>query len=494
MHARQASPKLSPQETSSVWNDRFKTFTVLAAGCLLLAAVLCFRPGYLADTSFLGALLVMEVLLAAICRYKRFFFFFALCTFLWAGVDLPFHGAWLQGRWIVLAVGAVAGLAVYMKEQNHRFTSFHLLALFCVLSAVVSGLISAYPEEAILKAVSLSMLFLYASAGVRVAISLPRPERFFHSLLVGCEALTYITAFCYFVLRHELFGSPNSLGAVMGVAVTPVLLWGFISSQEVAQRRRRAFELALAIMLLMCSFSRAGIAAAAVSCFSLCIATRHYRLLIKGISAALVLGALTIMFLPQPQEAPHWDGSQSIVNLLLYKGKPQQGVIGSRRGPWQETWAVIKDRPWFGSGFGTSFTGEDLTRWEYGHGHIDTRAVREHGSSYLAIAEWVGLLGVLPFYSLIILTAVNVGRVFTWLRRTGELFSPAVPVAAVVLAGLVDCFFEDWMFAVGYYLSLFFWGMAFILVDLAPGPAVSCLPDYVISAPDPYVPAMATGK
>jgi O-antigen ligase len=158
--------------------------------------------------------------------------------------------------------------------------------------------------------------------------------------------------------------------------------------------------------------------------------------------------------------------------MFLYKGHAEGGVLASRRGVWEKTWEVIKENPWFGSGFGTSVTADDMTKLAFAKTHIDSWVIREHGNSYLGITEWVGLLGVVPFYSLILLTARNAGRVFSWMRRTGDGCSPAIPGAAVVTAGLVHAAFEDWMFAVGYYLCVFFWAMAFILVDLLPRPPV----------------------
>jgi O-antigen ligase len=174
------------------------------------------------------------------------------------------------------------------------------------------------------------------------------------------------------------------------------------------------------------------------------------------------------MFVPRQSEAPQWDGSQSVFDMFVFKGKPQQGAFGSRRGPWQQTWDVIKEHPWFGSGFGTSQTGDDLTnlQMKYTGTHVDTRVVREHGNSYLAIAEWVGLLGVIPFYSLVGLSLRNVYKVFARMRTTSSAFIPALPAAAVVLAGLVEAGFEDGLFAVGYYLCVLVWALAFILVDL----------------------------
>jgi hypothetical protein len=61
---------------------------------------------------------------------------------------------------------------------------------------------------------------------------------------------------------------------------------------------------------------------------------------------------------------------------------------------------------------------------------------------------------------------VNVGRVLVRTTRTGDVFSPALPLAAVLAAGLVHAAFEDWLFAVGYYLCIFFWSLAFIMVDV----------------------------
>jgi hypothetical protein len=40
----------------------------------------------------------------------------------------------------------------------------------------------------------------------------------------------------------------------------------------------------------------------------------------------------------------------------------------------------------------------------------------------------------------------------------------------VCLAGMVGAVFEDWLFAVGYYLSVFVWSLAFCLVDVTRNP------------------------
>jgi O-antigen ligase len=460
-----------------------KALLILSAAALFVAGMLFLRPDYLASTSGLSVLIGAEILLAAIANYRKTFFPVILVCFLVAGADLPFRFAFLQGRWVVLAVGAVVGLAIYIKAETHTFGIFHLVAFFCVLSAFVSALVSAFPEESLLKALSLFLLFLYGAGGARSAVLL-RPERFFAALVSGIEVLLWASVVFYLFLRVEIFGNPNSLGAIMGVAIVPVLLWGFLTAQSRGRKLRLQVELVLAMLLLLSSFARAAIGAAAISCLLICFSARQYRLLLKGVALTCLLAVCVILFVPQHTDGPSWDGSSSMSSVFLYKGKRERGFFGSRKGVWQQTWDAIRDKPWFGSGFGTSAITQDMTKLEYAEHHIDTWVAREHGNSYLAIAEWTGLLGVLPFYALVLLACRNLRSVFAWVRRTQDIFSPALPAAAIVSAGLFDAMFEDWLFAVGYYLCVFFWAMAFILVDVRPRAAVVYSPELVMPLPD----------
>ena len=120
--------------------------------------------------------------------------------------------------------------------------------------------------------------------------------------------------------------------------------------------------------------------------------------------------------------------------------------------------------------------------------------VREHGNSYLAIAEWSGLIGVLPFYLLIGTTASNVKKALVRLRRNGNILSPAVPAAAILIAGLIDAGFEDWLFAVGYYLTIFVWAMAFILSDLLHSAAVTHCDENAFLISEPQFATLATAQ
>ncbi len=163
------------------------------------------------------------------------------------------------------------------------------------------------------------------------------------------------------------------------------------------------------------------------------------------------------------------DLFSSFTGRVIYKEQgTHHGLFGSRMSPWFDTISVVKRHPWFGSGFGTSELGELRPEVDSSSVYTTEGTNREHGNSYLALTEYMGLLGVAPFVLLLLLLVRVVIRTFRWMRRTGNAYHYCIPFTLIVIAGLVHACFEDWLFAVGSYLSLFFWVSAFILGDLAP--------------------------
>src|SRR3989454_674620 len=350
-HGPRASPGRFCRGEVHAMNDRYSRIllpTALLACCLLAVYVAIFRPSYISSTRYLGGLIFLQVVLAALWDYRQRFLPLLLVVFLWAGLDVPLEGVWTSGRWFVLVVGAVAGFIIYAKDRHQHFGTFHLVAFFCVLAALISAMVSPYPSLAVLKALSLLLLFLYGAAGARLAI-VGREAKFLSGLLLGCEILVYCAATAYFAVGLRPFGNPNSLGAVMGVAVVPLLVWGALVSEDKTERRRRILAFVLSLLLLFFSFARAGIVAGAVSCVLLCVALRRYRLLIKGVSVALFSAALIATVAP-----PQSGQSDSFASVFLYKGQREAGLIGLRPSPWQETRAGVRGAPSVRRGVGTS--------------------------------------------------------------------------------------------------------------------------------------------
>jgi len=417
---------------------------------------------YFGNVSFLGGILLLEVIIASLWKYDQRFFVLLMITFVWAGIHVPLQGAGTVGRWVVLSAGAVVGYIIWAKNPRRPFGSLHLIAFFCICAAFVSATVSPWIQMASFKALSLFLLFLYCASGARLAV-LGREKRFFHGLLWGSEIAVYITAICYFVLGQSIWGNPNSLGAAMSIGVFPILLWGWLTSDGPTVRFRRLAALLLCTYLVHFSMARAGMVAVALVTLVFCFCLHQYKLLVKVVALVLFLVALTGMWNPEALNKSLGD----LKDAVLYKGHKEEGVMGSRRTPWEKSIATIKEHPWFGTGYGTSPTGED-PGFGFGKFASSAETAREHGSSYITIAEWVGLLGVLPFVALLAVTVSKVWKVCTWMKRTADPRHYSIPLAMVVLSGLVHANFEDWLFAAGSYLCVYFWFFAFLLADLVP--------------------------
>lgn len=430
---------------------------------LVLAFIILARaaPGYFNNQQYLTGFVFLQILLVCLWHYERLFFPFLMIAFFWAGMDVPLSETWTMGRWVVLGAGALVGFVRAMRMGVQRYSPFHLAALFCVASALVSSMVSVSPQFSMMKTVSLFLLFLYGASGARLVLQ--DPDRFLRGLLLACEICTYVSAFGYIVLGLEFWGNANSLGAVEGVVAAPLLLWGALVATTKNLQVRRAVGCLTALYLVYFSVTRAAMLATAISMLALLIGLRRNKLIVQGLVGAACVIAITAIVAPR-----HFDDMKtSFVDGVIYKGHQAEGLLGSRIPPWQEAVRVIQENPYFGSGFGTSMSGDK----PFGEGAKFSSTMqtnREHGSSYLAITEWVGILGILPFAMLFFLIVQAIGRVFFFLRRTGQASHYAVPLMMVVMAGLVHAVFEDWLFAVGYYLTVLFWALAFLFMDVMP--------------------------
>lgn len=459
---------------------------VLIGGAILAAFFLVFiaytQPGYFNNVTYLAGFLFLELTLAAICMYRRVFFPLILLAFLFAGSNVGLASVWTRGRWLLLALGAVVGCMIILKTRCCRFGVFHAFAMFAVLAALVSATVSRYPSFALLKVLSLLLLFVYCGTGARLAV-LGREDHFFTGLLTGCEVLIGTIAALQF-FGAEPMGNPNSLGAVMGVVGAPILLWGMLLEGDRGVRLRRLALFAVCMYLVVQSQARAAMIAAFVSCGIMCLVLRKHKLLAQSCGFALILIATAAIVRPEIFS----NTVASLTSSILYKGHdPGVGVFSSRESPWQTAIDSIRDHFWFGTGFGTADKGPGQGDTEQLGNFASNSAFKtENGSSYLSIAAWVGVAGVLPFFLLVLMVASNVIRTLVWMFKTGNSSHPAIPLAIVMVAGLLHAAFEDWLFAPGYYLCVFFWSAAFVLVDTAPsfsGPSLAWTPEQCSGGP-----------
>ena len=445
------------------FQPRFLLIPLAVAGFCFLFFQLERRPGAFANSNYLSVILVLEIVIACLWRFETVFFPVTMACFFLPATGLPFGTDAFTLRWVFLAVGALAGFSIWMRTNRVRhFALFHLVALFCVTSAIASASASAAPKIGSLKAASLFLLFLYAATGGRVAFA-GREKLFVQRMVRACEILVFFVSACY-LAGFNMFGNPNNLGAFIGVVATPIMLWAVLIAGDRGERQRRCLALVLCGVLLYVSVCRAAIIADTVLAVGITIALRRPRIFVRAVFAgALLFG---IMAVCNPSHMGEFI--DSMTGRFIFKMSGQtSGVFGSRRGPWDDTIAAVKQHPWFGTGFGTSDLGSERPEIQGSAIYTQEGTNREHGSSYLAMVEYMGMLGILPFIFIIILLLRAAARVFRWMRRTGSPYHYSVPFAMITLAGLIHAGFEDWLFASGSYLCVFFWVSAFLLIDLA---------------------------
>jgi O-antigen ligase len=437
-----------------------KIVPLVAAASILLLFYLSVKRPYLFGEFNLIALMAIVVAGLIASQYETHFWTLMIGVFFWAGSAFPLAGAMSVFRWVVLGSGAFLALGYYVRKKNRiPFNHLHLLGLFAVIAAFSSAIVSVNPLLTLLKSLSLAALFLYGSMGARIFWS-RNPEAFVRKLALMAEGLVYFTAICY-LASFEVWGNPNSLGLIMGCICWPVLLWRFITPALRRKSPRHLIALFVCGALLVLSISRASLIAAAATSMFLLVGARRYRLLMIGASLFVVI--LLNMYLVTPERF------QNASEALLYKTGERGDVLNSRQKSWERSMATFREHPWLGLGFGAADNSTDA-RFSYAtQGYL----TRERGSSYLTILETTGAVGTVFFALLILALIREIWRVFSWLRRTGKVNQPAVIAAAIIVAGLVNAFFEDWMFAVGYYMSVVFWLFAFSLRDWMACPAWS---------------------
>jgi len=429
-----------------------RIFPLIAAGSILFLLLMSVKRPYLFGESNVLALFVLVVAGLVASQYATHFWTIMIGVFFWAGSAFPLAGGMNLFRWVVLGLGAFLAIAYYARMSNRiPFNYLHLLGLFTVIAAFASALVSVNPAMTVLKSLSLAALFVYASIGARVLWS-RNPEPFVRKLVLMAEGLVYFSAVCA-LASFDVWGNPNSLGLIMGCLCWPVLLWRWILPANRQSSLRRFIPLFLSGALLVLSLSRASIIAALLTSIFLLVGARRYRTLLIGLS--LFAAILLNLFLVTPERF------QSASDTLIYKKGEHGNFMDSRLKPWQRSLATFREHPWLGLGFGAADNSTDQ-RFAY---ITRGQQTRERGSSYLTILETTGVVGALPFTLLLLALTGEIWQVFSWLRRRGKVNQPAVLAAAILLGGLVNAAFEDWLLAVGYYMSVIFWVLALSLRD-----------------------------
>ena len=108
-------------------DSAYRIVAPVGLACFLFIAWFAFlHPQYISSYTDLGALIFAEILVAALWHYEQRFFPLLMVVFMWAGTAVPLKGSAAYGRWLVLAVAAIAGCVIYLRTQGRLFRDFPL--------------------------------------------------------------------------------------------------------------------------------------------------------------------------------------------------------------------------------------------------------------------------------------------------------------------------------------------------------------------------------
>jgi O-antigen ligase len=247
-------------------------------------------------------------------------------------------------------------------------------------------------------------------------------------------------------LYQGLTDNPNMLGSLIVMAL-PVLLWAAYNHRTKPQIRWLWFALlALAVILLARTYSRAAILSAGMLGIGFCLSLR-----LSKTGFVLVLIAAALLFVGAVSSAVL---DTTYKDYILKGGSQEQGIFFSRGEVWRISYENAQQGGWFGAGYGVTVGETDFQGGATAVGYG-----REKGNTQLAIVEETGIVGLGLYF--ILLLALFVPLVRAHLREKNTDIKVVLGIVIGALAGLtVMSIFEAWWVAPGSAESAYFWSLA----------------------------------
>jgi exopolysaccharide production protein ExoQ len=234
---------------------------------------------------------------------------------------------------------------------------------------------------------------------------------------------------------HGIFGNPNMLGALAGVA----LVLGIALTRQKATVWRTGGLAILALALLL-SQARTSLIAVLVAAIWLFLKAGPRRAILIAYSVALL--ASVWAFLAVVLRAP-MPALSSLPSLDRFTQYGTEGALSARDVIWETTLLMWRDQPWTGIGYAAA----PIALPE--RAGISQYAVDSVHNGYLQWLLETGILGAIP------LTVALVAALRPALLSKAGV--PAAAAGAVVVCGLVIQFAESALLGTGQPFPYLFW-------------------------------------
>lgn len=356
----------------------------------------------------------------------------------------------LQLRWVFFALFCMHVFGdIFLGRTVRKVKSFDVLALVFCSYAFLSIAYSPFPKLTLERATTIFVLYIAVFWIIWKYVFDQGPEKVVNLVLMALAPVIISGFLMIFIGPHRpfmmgrytgVFGNPNSLGVISAILL-PLSLWQFLETRKGTS----LFLLILIVVGLLFSAARNSMNAAVVSIgYFLYARAKGQRLLLFLSVASFFLFS-------------YWVIEVLLKNFFLsYIRSESIPVLGGRLEIWPIALNLILDKPIFGYGFGVedkliALKGIVLHKHSGAYVH----------NSYLGMLLQLGLMGFVIFFA----------PLFTLLSK--EFFSvrekePApmlrYALRASLIAGLMCCIFESWIYSVGNAIAFPFWIIVMILV------------------------------
>lgn len=400
-----------------------KTILLIPVG-LILFSLLFFSPGIL-------------IFLTILCLQTHHFLFIH---------GLVNIALWL--RWVFFTIFCLRIFGdIFLGRTVRKIKFFDVLAIVFIIYAFFSISYSPDPKVTLERATTVLALYISVFWIIWKYAYEQGSEKVVH-IILQVTWIVLITSYLmifidpyrtFFGTRFQgIFGNPNGLGGVCSL-ILPLSLWQFLET-----KKKNAFFLFFLLLLaLLLSGMRGGFQATAFALgYMIYVRSKKHRPLVLFSSVSFIL-----IFT--------WIIETSIKELFkAYIRIESIPVLGGRLAAWPVALDMIVNRPILGYGFGVEdrilkFTPAILSRhWgQYIH------------NSYLGISLQLGLPGLIILFSpLFTLLFKELS-----LREKSQTSLLRYALQASLIAGLLICIYESWIYSVGSLLTFPFWIIVMLL-------------------------------
>ena len=354
----------------------------------------------------------------------------------------------MQLRWVLFFLFCLHIFGdIFLGRTVRRIKFFDVLAIVFIIYALLSTFYSPYPRLTLERAITLLLLYISVFWIIWKYAYDRSPETVINLILqalapvfIAGYLMIFVGPYRPFMLGRftGVFGNPNNLG-VMSSIVLPLILWKFLETRK----KTALFLFLLTLLGLFLSCARGAMNATALSLgYFIFGRSKKLRplLFFSFVSFTLIMA---------------WVIESMIkVYFMSYIRVKTIPILGGRLEIWPMAMNLIMDKPIFGYGFG-----EEDKLIEFKHLPVVQHYGRYMHNSYLGMLVQLGILGLIIFFvPLFILLFKEL-----FLRRGSEAPLLRHALLASLIAGLICCVYESFIYSVGNPNVLILWIIIMLL-------------------------------